>query len=109
MVTYEKYVKIAENNHDKCNYIKIYLLYDIGGMNYFTGRIKKRGYYLTVVPVEKGNGCESVTAFSGVIECIEECKRQSKKAEAAAVGKIAAYEKMMIDYIVKKYGYVLEV
>lgn len=104
----EKYLKINENTHDKSTHIKICFCYDLGGMNYFTGREKKRGYYLTVYPVEKKNGMESFTAFTGVSECVEECKRQSKKAEANALEKLPAYEKMIIDYIVKKHGYVLE-
>lgn len=104
----KKYVKIAENPHDKNNFIKIELYYDLGGVNYFTHRIKPRGYYLSVYPVEHARGFESFTAFTGVSECISECKRQSKKAEAEAREKAPAYEKMMLEYITKKYGYILE-
>lgn len=104
----EKYIKIAENTRDKNNFIKIELYYDLGGMNYFTGRTKPRGYYLTVYPIERARGCESFTAFTGISECITECKRQSKKAEAEAREKAPAYEKMMLEYVITKYGYILE-
>jgi hypothetical protein len=105
----KKYIKITENKHDKSNYIKISFGYELGGMNYFTGRVKPRGYYLTVYPVERGGNLEGFTAFSGVSECLHECTRKSAKAEKIASEKIPAYEKMMLDYIVNKYGYILEV
>jgi hypothetical protein len=104
-----KYIKIIENNHDKSNFIKIAFYYDLGGYNCFTHREKPRGYYLTVYPVERGGNMESFTAFTGVSQCIEECTRKSAKSEKIASEKIPAYEKMMIDYIVEKYGYILEV
>jgi hypothetical protein len=105
----KKYIKISENPHDKCNFIKVYISYDLGGMNYFTGREKKRGYYITVLPVEKGGNMEGFTAFTGVCELLTECARKSKKAEQNALEKVPAYEKIIIDYICNKYGYVLEV
>lgn len=104
----KKYIRIAENNHDKCNYIKVYFDYDLGGYNYFTHRQKPRGYYLTVVPVERGGNLESFTAFTGVSECIKEVSRKSAKAEQAALALVPEYEKKMVDYIANKYGYILE-
>ena len=104
----KKYIAIVENNHDKCNFVKVYLDYDLGGMNYFSGREKKRGYYLTVLPVEKGGHMEGFTAFTGVSELLIECSRKSTKAEQRAIEKAPAYEKFLIDHIVNKYGYTLE-
>ena len=104
----KKYIKIAENNHDKSNYIRITFDYDVGGYNYFTHRPKPRGYYLILCPVEKRGNMESFTAFTGVSQCIHECKRKSAAAEKAAAEKMPEYEKMMIKYIVDKYGYILE-
>ena len=107
MIT-KKYIAIKENDHDKSNFIKIYVDYDLGGMNYFTGREKKRGYYITVLPVERGGNMEGFIAFSGVSELLQECTRKSAKAEKLALEKAPEREKMMIDYIVNKYGYILE-
>lgn len=107
MIT-KKYIAIKENNHDKSNFIKIYVDYDLGGMNYFTGREKKRGYYITVLPVERGGNMEGFIAFSGVSELLQECTRKSAKAEKLALEKAPEREKMMIDYIANKYGYILE-
>lgn len=104
----KKYIAIKENSHDKSNFIKIYVYYDLGGWNYFTGREKKRGYYITVVPVERGGGMEGFIAFTGASELLTECKRKSAAAEREALAKIPAYEKMMVNYICDKYGYILE-
>lgn len=103
-----KYIKILENNHDKSNYIKVYLNYDLGGTNYFTGKIKERGYYLTVLPVEKGGGLEGFTAFTGFTELIHPVNRKSEKAGKIASEKAKVYEKMMVEAICAKYGYILE-
>lgn len=103
-----KYIKITENTRDKCNFIKIYFHYDLGGYNYFTHRTKPRGYYLTVLPVERGGRLEGFTAFSGISELLQECSRKSKKAEAQALAKLPEFEKIMLDYIVNKYGYKTE-
>ena len=108
----KKYIKIKENNHDSSTHIKITFCYDIGGMNYFTGREKPRGYYLHAFPVERsardGYRTECFTAFTGVAECLHECTRKSAKAENTAREKMPEFEKIMIDYIVNKYGYILE-
>lgn len=104
-----KYIAIAENNHDKSNFIKIYLHYDLGGYNYYTGQQRPRGYYLTVLPVEKGGRMEGFTAFTGYTELITQCSRKSKKAESDAIAKYTAYAEMMIRAICDKYGYILEV
>ena len=75
-------------NKDK-TFLKCELYYSLGGMNYFTSRSEARGYYVSVSPVERGDGWESYTAFSGWKKCVVECARKGKKAEAQA---LAAYE-----------------
>jgi hypothetical protein len=108
----KKYIKIIKNEKDKNNNLKIEVYYDLGGYNMFTYQPKKRGYYISVTPVERSerNGVkiESVTAFTGYFELLEECSRKSKKAEAAAMEKAPYYEKMMIEYVCKNNGYILE-
>ena len=104
----KKYVKLQENPERRNNFIKIYVYYDLGGYNYFTHREKPRGYYITVVPVTRDGVCESFTAFTGCTELLTPCARKGKKAEADALQKAPVYEKMMVDAICKKYGYILE-
>jgi hypothetical protein len=69
--------------------LKIEVYYDKGGMNYFSGGVDKRGYYLSVTPVQierKENNVmiESYTAFSGVKKLILEVERQSGKSAQKA-------------------------
>ncbi len=103
-----EYIKITENTRDKCTHIRIDFHYDLGGFNVFNHREKQRGYYITVCPVEKSNGIERFTAFTGVSDLLHGCTRKSAKAEKAALEKYPAYKRMMLDYIAKKYGYTVE-
>lgn len=69
--------------------LKIQVYYDKGGMNYFSGGVNKRGYYLSVTPVQierQGNNVmiESYTAFSGIKKLILEVERQSPKSAEKA-------------------------
>lgn len=99
------YFDIVENNNDHCTHLQVRFYYDLGGTNYFTYECKKRGYYLSVTPVECKRNCVSFTAFTGVKDLLVECKRQSKKAENEALQRADIVEKILIDYICKKYGY----
>jgi len=71
--------------------LKIKVYYDKGGMNYFSGKAEKRGYYLSVSPVKRNVSTfnpnlvtEEYAAFSGVKELLLEVQRQSTKAEKQA-------------------------
>ena len=102
----KKYIEVKENPK-KITHLKIELYYDLGGMNYFTSRAEKRGYYLSVSPVEIGmrDGeitSEIYTAFSGIKQNIKQVTRKSKKAEAEAVLKKLLASGMSADEILEK-------
>lgn len=82
-------------NKDK-TFLKCELYYSLGGMNYFTGKTEARGYYVSVSPVERSNGWESYTAFSGWKKCVVECARKGKKAEAKALEVYEAAKQEML-------------
>lgn len=82
-------------NKDK-TFLKCELYYSLGGMNYFTGKAEARGYYVSVSPVERSNGWESYTAFSGWKKCVVECARKGKKAEAKALEVYEAAKQEML-------------
>ena len=96
----KKYLKLKENNQ-KATHLKVETYYSLGGMNYFTYKVEERGYYLSVVPVERGNGMEGFIAFSGIKQLILPVKRQSKKAEEES-------EKLYKDYLEQLVNHVLE-
>lgn len=69
-------VAVAEGN---CTHIDIDLYYNKGGMNYFTGSIERRGYYISIQPLTKGTNTYSYTAFTGVKQLVKEAGRYSAK------------------------------
>lgn len=104
----KKYIEVKENPA-KVTHLKIELYYDLGGMNYFTGRAENRGYYLSVTPVERGmrDGgfiSESYTAFTGIKQNIKQVTRKSAKAESEAEKLAADAMDNLIDYVCKKNG-----
>lgn len=99
----KKYIPLADNGQRE-NFIKVDTYYNLGGMNYWTGKNERRGYYLMVTPVEKRGIMESVTIFTGIKECIKEVKRQSAKAEAEADEISKYYEDKLIQYVLEKNG-----
>src|SRR3972149_5083109 len=64
-------------------HVKIELYYSKGGMNYFSGRPERRGFYVNVTPVSRsqGNGyvSETTSAFSGIKDCVLEQARFNQK------------------------------
>lgn len=69
--------------------LKVHVFYNKGGMNHFHGKEERRGYYISVTPVEikqcDGYQMESFLAFSGAKRLVLEVKRQSDKAYNQAV------------------------
>lgn len=84
------------NTNKEKTFLKCELYYSLGGMNYFTGKTEARGYYVSVSPVERSNGWESYTAFSGWKKCVVECARKGKKAEAKALEVYEAAKQEML-------------
>jgi hypothetical protein len=54
---------------------EVELFYALGGMNYFTGTVEGRGYYLSVRPVEIGEGWKRYTGFSGTKALVHPANR----------------------------------
>jgi len=100
---------MKEKRHIEVNgqTLEIELYYHLGGMNYFTGRNEKRGYYLSVSPVKLSKSEDgrfvttSYTAFSGVKDCILEVKRSSEKAFNQARELAKEKEQVLIDHVTK--------
>lgn len=104
----EKYIKVKENLA-KVTHLKIELYYSLGGFNAFTHRTEKRGYYLSVIPIEthtsnSGYTTVTITAFSGIKHCIKEVSRKSKKAEHEAEKLSTGIINELIYYVCDKNG-----
>lgn len=101
------YLKLKDNGL-KATHLKVETYYSLGGMNYFTYKNEERGYYLSVVPVERGNGMEGFVAFSGVKQLLYAVKRKSKKAEEEAEKLSASCLESLINHVLKKNNLELE-
>lgn len=55
------------------------IYYDQGGISYFSGRSRKRGYYLSITPVKVEGAFTSVTAFSATCDLLEEVSRYAER------------------------------
>jgi hypothetical protein len=96
----KQYLKTNKENTE----IKIELSYSIGGMNYFTSRAEKRGYYLHAQPLEvsrSANGItiEQYTPAKGYKHLILETKRKSDKSYKTALEMIEETKQRMIEAI----------
>lgn len=83
--------------------IKTRIYYHLGGINYFTGNVEKRGYYLSVSPVTVETSgiykIESFTAFSGTKVLLLECNRKSYKKEIEAQNISSEKMQELINYV----------
>ena len=66
--------------------------YNKGGMNYFTGKNEKRGYYVSVTPVTKGERFESFYLLSGGKFITDETKRYGEKGLKIAAANIDSWK-----------------
>ncbi|MGF7535264.1 hypothetical protein AAGG74_16550 [Bacillus mexicanus] len=87
--------------------LKVGVYYDLGGCNPFTYKNEMRGYYISVIPVERkikdGYTSEKSKAYSGIKKLLVEVKRKSKKAETQAL-ELATEELIeeLIAHVLKK-------
>lgn len=83
MKSYDTYIETKDfpgNTH-----IQISVYYSKGGMNYFSGESSQRGFYVSVTPVQKSNGCISTVLFSGLKQLILNASRYSEKQHNIAI------------------------
>ena len=90
---FRKYIK-AEG--PDVSHLRIDLYYDKGGYNLLTYRQDFRGYYLSVIPVQRedrgGYVTESVTLFRGIKQLVKEVARKgtgvAREAERIALARL---------------------
>lgn len=103
----QKYIEVKENATG-ITHVKVWLYYDIGGMDFGSPQNKPRGYYISVVPVtrEKKNGytMESFGAYSGLKQLLKSVQRKSAKAEAEAEKQAELLIDAMVSFVCDKNG-----
>lgn len=104
----KEYLAVKENGKH-ITHIKVETHYDLGGINFATYKTKPRGYYISVLPVERsttsyGVTMESYTAFSGYCDVLKTVTRKSKKAETEAEQIAETRKQALIDLVLEKHG-----
>lgn len=94
-------------SNDKNNKIVTEIYYKKGGINYFTSKIEKRGYYFSITPESHKDGCVSYTGFSGIKTCVLEVGRKSKSAYKKAKTMFDKYENEYLQDFCDENGYTL--
>lgn len=93
------------NGHKTRRMVKCHLSYELGGVNWGTGKHEARGYYAHISPVSledfEGNVIESYVAFSGGKWLLVECGRQGAKKEAEAA---ALFEEKLKDMVLQLFA-----
>lgn len=101
---FSKRIPCSNGTDVRCNCLEVRIYYDLGGYNYGTGEPKKRGYYLSVSPLEVSERFVSYQGFTGTYMLLNEVSRQSKKGEAEALRLLKDNEQTLIDYVCRKHG-----
>ena len=101
---YKERIPCSNGQDIRCNVIDIEVYYDLGGYNYFSGSEKKRGYYLSVSPLEVDGHFVSYQGFSGMYMLLNECSRKSKKAESEALKLMEEKKDVLISAVCNKHG-----
>ena len=96
----KKYIELKEKTRN-ATHLKIEVYYNKGGYNAFTGKDEKRGYYVSVSPVEKCGNLESFIAFSGIKQLLIDVTRKSEKAYNLALSNIDRILPGLIEYVCK--------
>ena len=79
MSTLSKMLVPVKHENNKDNYIRISISFNRETYHWATGNEKKKGYQVTVTPIQKSGLGSSFGAFNGFFEIILPCERQSKK------------------------------
>lgn len=95
------YINIIGNG---VNVLEVETYYNKGGYNCFTYKEEKRGYYVSVQPLQKSGCMVTFTAFTGAKKLVEECARLSKKRLAELEEATMENAKALIDYVMEKNG-----
>lgn len=91
-------------NFTENGFLKISIYYSLGGINLFTYKNERRGYYISVNPVTKKGIMESSKLMGGYKLLLVECKRRSKKAEKLAEEKAVEVEGKLIQAVLAENG-----
>ena len=84
-------VRIADISTEKEGHIiEVGLMYSLGGMSYFSGTVKPRGYFLYARPAEVANGGRTIAMFHGFKDKVADANRDVIVGIKVRVGRHAS-------------------
>ena len=95
-----EYLPLSKENH----FLRVDLYYSLGGYNVFTYKEERRGYYMSVSPVEKSRGFETYIAISGTKYCMFEVARKTKKQAERALVEYENVKSMLVNHVLENQG-----
>lgn len=75
--TLEKHIPVKAEGKE-VNTMTLSVFYSLGGVNYFTYKAERRGYYISIQPETRSRGMVKMTAFTGYKKLIQPANRFSK-------------------------------
>jgi uncharacterized ubiquitin-like protein YukD len=106
-------IRMSEVAEGNATHLKIEMYYAMGGTNYFSSNVEKRGLYLSVSPVSRSASedgkyvSESYTGFSGIKEHVLDMARfNQKKFDTYVVDETRL--QVLIDYVLKNQNITLK-
>lgn len=111
----KEYLKLKPNS-DGETHLRVSMDYDLGGINYFNGKMNERGYYLYCIPCALSDSEFKGRTYTSVKTCVgkslkkllKKVTRKSKKAEEESTEIALASKAELISAVCKQYGYELE-
>ena len=106
----KRYLKVKTTPESKTSatHLRVETDYTKGGLNLFTYKQERRGYYLHITPVERRGNMESFVAFTGNKFLLKEVSRKSAKAEREAEAIAAKELAICVRSVLNKNGLTLE-
>lgn len=101
----EHYIPLnPEKSADREDNLHMYVSYDLGGYNVWTGARKKRGYYLTCAPVKREGIMTAWIMGKGLTVLLKEVQRASQTALDAAIAIAQKEECGLIQRVLSQYN-----
>ena len=97
------YLQVKENAGG-WTHIDLDTFYDIGGMNYFTSQVRRRGYYVSAQPVKKNGYTETREIFNGCKIFLQDAGRLNKKTLQALQEKTLENGRQILEKVLLENG-----
>lgn len=98
---------LADVDSNKSNALEVYVYYSLGGINYFSYKTERRGFYVSVKGVRKEDNCVSFQIGGNNPAdgkaLVQELKRNNKKKLAELADKVFEYAETYQEDFLKAY------